>query len=118
MRLLVAVAVLCVFAGCSTNAIPGSGARVVLKALYPNSTPQGIGFNIQTDGNAALAVACENATKETVIVFDGQSLPTVFGSPTLLSTEVPSQYYSKTGVIAVSLISPKGASNSLPFEVK
>jgi|ERR1035437_1086377 hypothetical protein len=130
MRLFVPVAVICVCAGCSNNPVPTSqnsvvprsatrvSEAIVLKALHPDWTHRGIGFNIQPNGNAAIAVECENATNDAVIVFDGKPLPTVFGNRTLLSAEVPSEYYSKVGVIVVSIKSSKGSSNSLTFEVK
>ena len=70
------------------------------------------------NGTAAIAVECENATRETVIFFDNRPLRTVFGSSSLLTAEVPPEYFAEPLVIAVSLKGSTGQSGSLPFVVK
>jgi hypothetical protein len=86
--------------------------------LHPSETPRGIKFNEQPNGISAIAVECENATKDTVIVFDNNPLTTVFGNSALLTAEVPAEYYSQPRVIAVSLKGPTGHSESLSFVVR
>lgn len=116
------IAVVCLLAGCSekpASPSPAPGAAsLILKALHPNGTPATIKFNVQSNGAAAIAVECENATRETVILFDNHPLTTAFGSSSLLSAEVPAEYFSAPRVISVSLKGPSGQSGSLQFVVK
>ena len=91
---------------------------LVLKVIHPDETAKGIKFNEQPNGNSAIAVECENATRDTVILFGGHPLPTVFGNSSLLTAEVPAEYYAQPGVIQVSLKGSSGQSGSLPFAVR
>ncbi len=118
MRLPFLVAATFLFAGCSEKPQPLSGPPFVLKALHPSEATAGAGFNVQPNGKSAIAVECENATKDTVILFDNHPLPTVFGSSSLLTAEVPPEYYAQPGAIAVSIKSPRGQSASLPLTIK
>jgi hypothetical protein len=113
-----------VLAGCAEKpqpiqtVSPSAAPVLVLKVIHPDETDKGIKFNVQPDGNAAIAVECENATRDTVIVFGGHPLPTVYGNSSLLTAEVPAEYYSQPGVIQVSLKGSPGQSGSLLFAVK
>jgi len=113
-----------VLAGCAEKpqpiqvvSVPASPV-LVLKVIHPDETDKGIKFNEQPNGNSAIAVECENATRDTVILFGGHPLPTVFGNSSLLTAEVPAEYYAQAGVIQVSLKGSSGQSGSLPFAVK
>lgn len=89
-----------------------------LVALAPDSTTAGKAFNRQPNGASALAVTCQAATNTTVIIFAGEKLSTVFGSPALLSAEVPGRLISKAGSYDVQLEDERGRSNTLKFEVR
>jgi hypothetical protein len=117
---LIVMAVALVLSGCSekpVSTVQGSPA-VVLKVLHPPGTPAGIKFNVQSNDTSAIAIECENATRDTVILFDNRPLRTVFGSSSLLTAEVPPEYFSEPRVISVSLKGSTGQSGSLPFVVK
>jgi hypothetical protein len=94
-------------------------ASLAIIALHPDATAAGQAFNAQPDGTSAIAVSCKGATKTTLIVFDGEKLPTVYGGPTLLTARVPSRLYSKSGRHDVYLISePSQKSNIAKFTVR
>src|SRR5580658_4465263 len=89
VRFRVLLAVVLVVCGCSEKPLPSKSAAgsvdpaapsIVLKVLHPSVTPKGIKFNVQPNGISAIAVECENATRDTVIQFDNQPLTTVFGN--------------------------------------
>jgi hypothetical protein len=127
VRFWVLLAVVLVLSGCSEKPLPSKSVAgsagdvpppVVLKLLHPSGTPRGAKFNVQANGKSAIAVECENATRDTVILFDNNPLTTVFGTSSLLTAEVPLEYYAQPRVIAVSLKSSTGHSESLPFVVQ
>jgi hypothetical protein len=121
VRIWILPAVLFLLSSCSEKPLPTKSEAappIILKLLHPSETPRGIKFNEQPSGISAIAVECENATKDTVILFDNNALTTVFGNSSLLTAEVPPEYYSQPRVIAVSLKGPTGHSGSLPFVVQ
>jgi hypothetical protein len=127
VRFWVLLAVVLVVCGCSEKQLPNKGAAgsgepaappLVLKVLHPSATATGIKFNVQPNGISAIAVECENATRDTVILFDNNPLTTVFGNSSLLTAEVPAEYYAQPRVVAVSLKASTGHSGSLPFVVQ
>jgi hypothetical protein len=73
---------------------------------------------VQRHGGAAIAVRCENATKNTKIVFGTQVLPTVYGSSNLLTAQVPTSLYAQPGKIPVLLRDERGESNTREFTVR
>jgi hypothetical protein len=124
VRFAIVIVAAVVLAGCSEKPLPiqavspQAAAVLVLKVIHPDETDKGKKFNVQPDGNAAIAVECENATRDTVIFFGGHPLPTVYGNSSLLTAEVPAEYYSQPGVIQVSLKGSSGQSGSLLFAVR
>ena len=121
VRFWILVAVLFLLSGCSEKPLPTKSEAappIVVKLLHPGGTPRGIKFNEQPNGTSAIAVECENATRDTVILFDNNPLTTVFGNSSLLTAEVPPEYYVQSRVIAVSLKGSTGHSGSLPFVVQ
>jgi hypothetical protein len=124
VRFWIVIAIAFVLAGCSEKPQPSQAVSapaapvLLLKVIHPDGTARGIKFNEQPDGNAAIAVECVNATRDTIIVFGDHPLPTVFGNSSVLTAEVPAEYYSQPGVIQVSLKGSAGQSGSLPFWVK
>ena len=96
VRVLVVIAIALVLSGCSEKPVSTVqvSPAIVLKVLHPPGTPAGIKFNVQSNGTAAIAVECENATRDTVILFDNQPLRTAFGNGSMLTAEVPPEYFS------------------------
>ena len=93
-------------------------SSLTIDLLYPGTTTAGQAFNKQPDGASAIAVGCRGATRSTVIVFAGEKLPTVYGSPTSVSAKVPGRFYSKSGSYDVYLTNPPGQkSNVVKFTV-
>ena len=92
--------------------------RPVLHSLHPSSTYEGAPFNLQPNRQSAIAVRCENATRNTVIVFGSTALPTVFGSDSLLTAVVPSELFARRGNTSVILRDERGESNPQIFAVR
>ncbi|MCS7312994.1 MAG: hypothetical protein NZ742_08805 [Acidobacteria bacterium] len=89
----------------------------VLVRLYPTGTRVGQGFNVQSDGQSALAVQAKDATPDTVVVWETRPLTTTYGGPTLLTALVPAELYSRPGRYSVYLRNHGGESNRLEFVV-
>jgi len=114
-------AALCLFS-CTAPSRPETSAPVLsspaIITIYPSETRAGKPFNPQPGGSAAIAVKCVNATKKTVILWDGDRLDTAFGSPEAVTALVPSQYYSKPGEHLITLENEVGKSNPMAFFVR
>jgi hypothetical protein len=91
---------------------------LLLEALRPASTRVGEGFNVQPDGQAALAVDAQHAVPGTVIVWDGTPLATSYGSERRLTALVPAELYSHPGRYEVYLRDRALESNRLEFAVE
>jgi hypothetical protein len=90
----------------------------VLLRLHPSRTRSDQIFNIQPNGQAALAVDTENATPDTIIIFGNVPLTTTYGGPTLLTAIVPRELYAQPGRYTVHLRNRAGESNRLEFIVE
>ncbi|HKC23515.1 MAG TPA: hypothetical protein VKF32_02175, partial [Thermoanaerobaculia bacterium] len=89
-----------------------------LTRLLPDSVDEGAAFNRQPDGASVLVALSENAPPGTVIVIEGEPLPTVRGADgRTLSAGVPSALVSSPGTRRVHLQRFTESSNELPFEV-
>jgi len=113
--LMVLFLIFFLFAGCE-KAIPPT-----LKEIGPTKTKAGQAFNVQPDGQAAMWLKTENATKTTVVVWGETRLVTTFvDSKGLTALVAPKELYSKPGQFQVYLLDIKtGAkSNSLIFTVE
>jgi hypothetical protein len=86
--------------------------------LFPTETPPGVGFNIQPDGKAAIAIKCEHATSKTTVMWDGQPLVTAIGNPEAVSALVPAALYAKSGEHVIFLQAEAGKSNEVVFFVR
>ncbi len=90
---------------------------LLLEALRPASTRAGVPFNVQPEGQAALAVDAQHAVPGTVIVWDGTPLATSYGSERWLTALVPAELYSRPGRYEVYLRDQALESNRLEFVV-
>lgn len=90
---------------------------LVLRSLMPAQVKAGERFNIQPDGQSALAVVAENATPGTVIVMGGQTLLTTYGHSAWLTALVPSEFLDRPGTYPVYLTDGLRESNRLDFIV-
>jgi glycosyltransferase involved in cell wall biosynthesis len=75
-----------------------------LVKLGIEGTEPGVGFNVQPDGRSALWIECENATEETVVVWDDVPLRTAFGGPRLLTASVPAELYASPRIAEIYLL--------------
>jgi hypothetical protein len=78
---------------------------LTLKRLHPASTRAGHGFNVQPNGDSALAIVCENAIPTTVAFLDDTALETTYGGPTFVTAVVPAPLFSEAGVKTIRLVS-------------
>ncbi len=92
----------------------------VLLNLYPSTTKAGKGFNVQPDGQAALAISCKDVNPGAAIVFASKQLPTTadLQSGCTLSALVPKELYSAPGAYPVFIRDSVGESNHKDFVVK
>lgn len=87
--------------------------------LFPAETTRGRGFGIQPSGESAIAVTGRGFQRGGTIRFNGNPLPTTYGSNIEMTALVPSSSYGEAGTIQVSVTNPDGkASNSMPFSVR
>ena len=85
--------------------------------LFPGQTQAGQGFNVQPDGQSALAIGSENASPDTVVVFSGTPLKTAYGNSSSISAIVPAELWARPGRYEVYLKNADGESNRLEFIV-
>ena len=104
--------------GVETGTAGRSQDRPVLHSLHPDSTEVGQPFNVQPNGDSAIAAQCANASTGTTIVFGTRALPTVYGGTNLLTAVVPPSLYSTPGKMSVFLRDERGDSNRLEFVVR
>lgn len=83
---------------------PSGGTALVLRRLGDQGAAPGQLFNVQPGNVSGLWLECENATKETVIVFGGIPLATTFESPTLLTAPLAPELYAAEGRHPVFLL--------------
>jgi hypothetical protein len=92
-------------------------APPTLQQVLPARTQVGQGFNVQRDGQSALAVICTNATPDTTIVFGMTPLTTFYGGSTWLSAIVPPDLYARPGRYPIYLVNRAGESSRIEFIV-
>jgi hypothetical protein len=90
----------------------------VLKGLRPTGTRARIGFNIQPDGQSALAVEADSAAPDTLILFGETPLVTTYHDPSFLTALVPQALYAHPGTYPVSLHNQSGTSQPIHFTVQ
>jgi hypothetical protein len=86
-------------------------------ALFPSAIVAGEGFNVQPDGQSALAVKVEHATPSTVIVFAGTPLDTFYNPGGILTAKVPAQLIAAPGRYPVAVTDGRTTSEPLDFVV-
>lgn len=123
---IIGASLLLALTGCSSGPTSGplasspteSAATPRILELHPAEVAPGKRFNQQPGGQSAIAIACEHATPKTVVVWDGQTLQTAFGSPDLVTAIVPEAPYAQPGEHHVHLESEAGKSNEVIFSVR
>jgi hypothetical protein len=82
-------------------AMTADGPLRIIK-LYPDRAVVGRPFNVQPNGQSALAVGVANATRTTRIVINGKALPTTFGKD-VLTAYVPRELFAAPATLEVRL---------------
>jgi hypothetical protein len=95
-----------------------SFGKPLLKQLSPARTTARLGFNIQPDGQSALAVEAASAAPDTIIVWGRTPLETVYHDPTFLTARVPAELYAQPGRYPVYLQNTAGRSDPREFLVE
>jgi Glycosyltransferase len=90
---------------------------LVLRAISPQQSPNGLGFNVQPDGNSAISIDAEHATRGTLVHMGKEFLVTTYGNPNYLTALVPKQILRKPGRYPVFLRDGTRQSNRLEFVV-
>jgi hypothetical protein len=80
-----------------------------IERLYPAETRAGVPFNLQPGGSSAIAVAGTGFRRSDVIHWNGKPLATVFGSPALLTAEVPAALLGTPATVTVEVRSAGAA---------
>ena len=99
--------------------LPGAGGQApIIDRVEPSSTAVQTGFNVQPDGQAAIAVFGKSIQSGSLVFWNDQALTTVGGGEWVAAT-VPAKLYEKPGTAAVTLHGPNGGatSNALEFTV-
>lgn len=91
--------------------------------LNPDPRARSLSPVIATEGDASavLVVRGQNFVKTSVVIFDGQWIPTAFLNPGELNATIPGRLLTRAGTFSVKVWSPKpggGMSNDLKFMVK
>jgi hypothetical protein len=92
-------------------------APLTLRGISPMEAVAGEPFNVQPNGESAIAASAEGATQATVIVINGTRLPTSFGSSTYVAALVPNELLALPGVYQVYLTDGITESNHLTLVV-
>lgn len=85
--------------------------------IIPDRTVAGAALNRQQDGSSALAVECENARPETLIIFDGTRVETTYGGGSLLTARIPAEFLASASRHLIHLTDARGSSRSMEFVV-
>jgi hypothetical protein len=100
-----------------SSTIQATGPPRILQ-FGPPGTRAGVPFLVQPNGDSALWIACENATIETVLYFDGVPLHTSFGSDRGVSGTVPPELFARPGAYDIYLVDGDQRSNTVTFVVE
>jgi hypothetical protein len=94
--------------------------KPVIEKLYPSETRAGVGFNVQSNGSAAIGVGCRNASRASVVVWAGTTLNSAYGGPDAVTAEVPSRLFAKPGHYPIEIFDKDTGlrSAAVDFEVK
>src|SRR5437016_11156618 len=118
MRKSIAIAMLtCLFVGCKQQST-SKGIRI--DRLDPDHTTQGKAFNVQPDGQSALAITGVDIPKGSAVLWNDQALMTVGGgSLGWTAATIPTKLYATPGTAKITVRGPDGGvtSNMLEFTV-
>jgi hypothetical protein len=90
----------------------------IIARLHPPATVVGTKFQVQPDGQSAIAVAGSNFVKDAKVLFDGRPLETAYGGPEAVTATVPDEYISQPRTIEVRVENPSGkVSDAVRFSV-
>jgi len=97
---------------------PASGSPPRISGLRPASCVVGQGFNVQPNGESAIAVDGESFLPGATIYFDRSPLVSAFGNTGTVTATVPESLLRKPRAIKVHVKNPDGnVSNSMNFSV-
>jgi len=97
---------------------PATGSPPRISGLRPAACVVGQGFNVQPNGESAIAVDGENFLPGATIYFDRSPLVSAFGNTGTLTATVPESLLRKPRVAKVHVKNPDGkVSNSMSFSV-
>lgn len=88
--------------------LPNTGPPPVLAKLYPESTPAGVGFNVQANGESAMGLTGANFIPGVRVLLDGEPQETNFGDIDKLSCFFPKKFLARPGKVKVTVRNPDG----------
>jgi hypothetical protein len=92
--------------------------RVRIGKLHPDSTTAGERFQVQPNGQAALALDGTNFQPGAIVFLDGREISTTYGNPRFITALVPDEFFSHPGKVKVTVLNPNGdPSNAVDFQV-
>src|SRR5258706_74481 len=116
--ILAGILILCSACGGNAPAPTAASAPPSISQLHPPQTQAGQVFNVQPDGQAAIAIDCDGATVGSTILWNGQRLKTVVGSEKLVTAVVPKELFTKPGEASIQLQNDRGKSNQMLFFIR
>jgi hypothetical protein len=97
----------------NTSRIPAStSAAPAITALYPPQARAGQKFQVQPDGQAAIAIGGKNFQKGAKILFNSRPLDTAFGNEGAVTATVPDDLIAQPGTIQVRVENPDGKASA------
>jgi hypothetical protein len=82
-----------------------------IEALVPPSTRVGVDFQVQPNGESAIAVQGKNFQEGATITANGQKLSTAYGGKQLVTAFFPKELYAKPGKVSVQVVNPDGSAS-------
>ena len=100
------------------NAVIKEADRIRINKIYPDSTVAGVRFQIQPNGQSAIAVEGINFQSGAIVLFNGRDLKTTYGNSGFISALVPDDSISHVGAFKLRVRNANGdASNEIDFHV-
>ncbi len=96
----------------SFHVLPASGLAPLISRLVPDSCITGQGFNLQPNGESALAVVGANFVPGAVIYFDTSPLATAFADPGTVTAIVPAHLLKAPRAVNVHVRNPDGKASA------
>ena len=95
-----------------------SADPLVLLQVSPSDVHVGNQVGVQPNGQAAISISAQNAGTGTVVILDGQPLPTVVGDASWVTATLPGDIYQHAGSHQVYLRDGARRSNPFAFTVQ